>query len=642
MGVEPQGNGFSVDGAEEGFISDSEAFASVINVLDGVRMAPSLVAQVDKEQYYYLVSVVNPGRKIGPVDEALTVTALKALTRAVFKIDIMYHGALLNNIFLTSIWDYDLETRNAFLELITTMATLPDKFLENCLHVLLCNFRPPNWLKAPFCHSKRWLMRKKEVHSELHLALHCITTLVPLAPVRLKCLIEKLMSRVTEDKYIMVTYVEGLLGLEKNEIGKFLGSTVMAKVVDLLTDLDVNIPWEDILQEEQNKSVFVIELGDSNQDDEHSSIKQNGVLKCNVFADKLDGLMVVVCDHLKSCADTGCLLEGFDRLSEIFRRAVLKLHKSKFTQFLIFYACSLDPDTCGLKFAILLTDIFVSKDEDPDSRMKAVAYLASYLSRAKFISSSLVTSILQRLVDWCFEYCQLQESREKMISPQADRIFYSGCQAVMYILCFRLRSISDVPHLKQLLFHLPLDSILCHPTLDPLKVCLPLIVQEFLRQASAARLFKKPMPYFYDDSFESEFSKAFGGIERLDMFFPFDPYLLKESDRFMRPNFEFWDNVRTTYSNFDGDEVDDELEDLDVPNFPDDAGGYEVHNDIDFDNEDDIELPMSKMSITPKPSFLHPIATNFSQPSLMPARIRPSQSPPSPRQGILSRREWRG
>lgn len=38
MRMEPQGNGFSVDGAEEEFISDSEAFSSVINVLDGVRM----------------------------------------------------------------------------------------------------------------------------------------------------------------------------------------------------------------------------------------------------------------------------------------------------------------------------------------------------------------------------------------------------------------------------------------------------------------------------------------------------------------------------------------------------------------------------------------------------------------------------
>lgn len=74
------------------------------------------------------------------------------------------------------------------------------------------------------------------------------------------------------------------------------------------------------------------------------------------------------------------------------------------------------------------------------------------------------------------------------------------------------------------------SDLLC---LTILQVCLPSIVQEFLRQAKAARLFKTSVPYLYDYSLESEFSKAFGGIERLDMFFPFDPYLLKESDRFV-------------------------------------------------------------------------------------------------------------
>lgn len=33
-----------------------------------------------------------------------------------------------------------------------------------------------------------------------------------------------------------------------------------------------------------------------------------------------------------------------------------------------------------------------------------------------------------RLVDWCFEYCQLQDSRVNKISPHAHRVFYSGCQ----------------------------------------------------------------------------------------------------------------------------------------------------------------------------------------------------------------------
>lgn len=42
-------------------------------------------------------------------------------------------------------------------------------------------------------------------------------------------------------------------------------------------------------------------------------------------------------------------------------------------------------------------------------------------------------------------------------------------QAVMYVLCFRMRLLMEVPHLKYQLFHMPLEPILCHP-LDPLKV----------------------------------------------------------------------------------------------------------------------------------------------------------------------------
>lgn len=64
------------------------------------------------------------------------------------------------------------------------------------------------------------------------------------------------------------------------------------------------------------------------------------------------------------------------------------------------------------------------------------------------------------------------------------------------------------------------------------QVCLPTIVHEFSRQAKAAHLFKTSATFPYDNILESEFSKAFGGIERLDMFFPFDPYLLKQSERF--------------------------------------------------------------------------------------------------------------
>ncbi|RWW55292.1 hypothetical protein BHE74_00038079 [Ensete ventricosum] len=213
MGVELASDDLSIYEVEDGYLSDSEAFASVINVLDGVRMVSCsnnlqgclhlallcfsheklvrfskrihvLVAQSDRDQYDYLLSIVDPGKRMGPDEEALLA--------------------------------------------------------------------------------------------------------------------------------VIVLFVECMLGLDNDDVGEFLGSTLLAKVVDLLTDLDVSF----------------------------------GPVGC----------------CMRLCFTV------FETLSEIFRIAVLKLHKSKFAQFLMFYACSLDPDICGLKFAVLLTDIFVSEHEDPDSR----------------------------------------------------------------------------------------------------------------------------------------------------------------------------------------------------------------------------------------------------------------------------------
>ena len=63
-------------------------------------------------------------------------------------------------------------------------------------------------------------------------------------------------------------------------------------------------------------------------------------------------------------------------------------------------------------------------------------------------------------------------------------------------------------------------------------MCLPSIVEEFLKQAKAARLFDTSERFSFQDLLESSFSRDFGGFERLDMFFPFDPCLLKKCDRY--------------------------------------------------------------------------------------------------------------
>lgn len=58
-------------------------------------------------------------------------------------------------------------------------------------------------------------------------------------------------------------------------------------------------------------------------------------------------------------------------------------------------------------------------------------------------------------------------------------------------------------------------------------------MHEFLQQARAAQLFSVSEDFHLYGVLESEVSADFGGLERLDMFFPFDPYLLQNSDRFL-------------------------------------------------------------------------------------------------------------
>ncbi|KAH0943124.1 hypothetical protein HID58_002761 [Brassica napus] len=50
-------------------------------------------------------------------------------------------------------------------------------------------------------------------------------------------------------------------------------------------------------------------------------------------------------------------LSVFEKLFEAFENYIMDIHKTKVSQFLMFYACSLDPENCGVKFAVKLMDI---------------------------------------------------------------------------------------------------------------------------------------------------------------------------------------------------------------------------------------------------------------------------------------------
>ncbi|KAJ8447759.1 hypothetical protein Cgig2_015122 [Carnegiea gigantea] len=606
-----------------------------------VRHALKSVALGDNDNYSQLVGLLHYNERLKADEVALLVTSLKAISGAVSYIDNVQHESLLTSIFSMSMWNYGPDVMDALVELVTSLAASSGKYVDACLYMLVSNFSPPfrfiESLKLPYGKAK-----KEQVLDRVHFALECITDLIPLAPSRLLPIVTQRIHAIYQrtPEPVILMFVENIFKLESSAIGELVGNKrLISIVIDLLIDFDVQVGWDDILEENPHKGVFDMELEDeqilADVDDDgddfarefggYGRIWKNGVVET---LEKLDSIMVLTFEHLNCCKNSGRLVEVpsdivFESLLESFSQTVMNVYKSKFAQFVIFYACSLDPENCGVRFAEFLAGKFIESSVPPIIRMSAVAYLASYLSRAKFLSAPFITGMLERLADWCRKYCQQSVS----LNPEAYKVFYAGCQAIMYVLCFNMRSIMEIPRLKSHLCFLPLREILKSP-LEPLKVCLPSIVEEFVQQAKSAHLIdaKSGSPVFHD-VLESELSKAFGGKERLDMFFPFDPCLLRKSDSYIRPNFVYWSMVKKAYEDdLDGSSDDDvdvfypdvntaESRDIEV------EGGFE-----EDDFFDDFNNSLNKMSITPKDSILKKRPNEKRMPLQMPSRLRPSMS----------------
>ncbi|KAJ0262094.1 Uncharacterized protein HA466_0050850 [Hirschfeldia incana] len=577
--------------------------------VQGVRNALASVHNGGSDAYDQLVETIQTNNKSDHAVAADLDTLLNALSGAVACIDTDRHRSLLSAIFRMSLYDHKDHIMDALVGLIISLAATSGKYLDSCLHMLVRHFVPPPWVIARLSQS-RVSGQKQEVLTRVHKTLLKISLLVPLAPSRLFPMLSQQMPKMNkkdQDKALVI-YVENLFKLENSSIGQVGGNMIFMMVMERLRDLDLEIDWDDILQDDSNRGVFDMELEDAMHEGDElpvGSLNQDTSSGKIVF-ESLDKLMVTSFHHLEACQDAGRLDQAFEKLFESFENFILNTYKSKVSQFLMFYACSLDPESCGVKFGSKLLDIFLSSNKPRPTRMSAVAYLASYLARGKFLPVSYVASMLKRLVDECADYCRICNDDTR---PEAHQLFYSGCQAIMYVLCFRMRSILDVPRFRSEL--IPLESILMHK-LNPLMVCLPSVVAEFLKQAKAGGLFVVSDSFIFDDLLESELSRAFGGCERLDTFFPFDPCLLKSSNSLISQNFIYWSTVMNQ-----DDEGEDDAEII-------------VNGDEESDEEEeegDLDYALNKMSITPKHSFKN----NMERDRLMkmPSMIRPSTSPES-------------
>ncbi|KAL9177219.1 hypothetical protein ABFS82_01G044900 [Erythranthe guttata] len=618
---------------EEPIFTDSELDYQVRNALKAA-------VQGDCDSYNQLVGVIHHRERLSSEEVAALVTCLKAVTASVSCVHIVHHRSLLAAICGMSLWNYGTDVMDALVELLVSLASSRGEYVELCLETLVANFMPPSgpsstYYSVDFWKQPRGIAKKTQVLERVHSTLKDISHLVPLLPKKLEEVLRVKMPNIYTKEPIMVMYVESMLRLENSPMGELVGSSVLYSLVDRLIELDVDIAWDEILQDDFQKGIFDMELEDleghaeDHIEEDSDKVSRDLIIQRffsgNLVAQKLDSLMVLTFEHFNSCHERGRLDKVFATFLESFKKTIMTAYKSKFTQFVMFYACSLDPEICGTRFTDELLKIFMT-NSNPEWRMSAVAYLASYLARARFVPVTVAAFTIESVVNWCFLYCQ---NHNGDINPRVHKVFYAACQAIMYVLCFRLRQMLAVPRLKSQLVLMRIEDIFGSP-FKPLQVCLPSIVEEFLRLVKASNVISLPQSFLDHGLLESEHSRAFGGSERFDMFFPFDPCLLRKCDSYIRDNYVYWSTVRKAYEE-DEDEVTSDEEDADTISGRGNrrmSDGSEMSDDEENFDDDAFDCSLDKMSITPRDSSAK-FGGRMQRFVQMPSKIRPSTSPES-------------
>ncbi|KAF9450651.1 RNA polymerase I-specific transcription initiation factor RRN3 [Macrolepiota fuliginosa MF-IS2] len=229
----------------------------------------------------------------------------------------------------------------------------------------------------------------------------------------------------------------------------------------------------------------------------------------------------------------------FNALLSIFDRTILRTFKSRYTQFLIFWYTSLDPEFSDVfqgmlverallgspQTAIQPPSELLNEEDGPTSgttsaggsmitRAAAASYIGSFVSRAVFVDSegarrvvAILCEFLRAHLDEVEDSIRIYSASVAVGGPQ-HTVFYAIAQAVFLIFCFRWRDLLDLggedeegegvvnsngtigqaegaPKSRKWMPELAVLQRVVNSVLNPLKVCSLNVVTQFARVAQA-------------------------------------------------------------------------------------------------------------------------------------------------------------
>lgn len=497
-------------------------------------------------------------------------------------------------------WQVSDACRQGLLQLIVHLVVANAAFVSSCLLALVQNLLPaPGTQTSDSAPGTAWIPLPECAATQDDVITTCLQVLelVPSASPRLLELLTSNIPHKLRDRATHCLYLRALFQLAEAPAGVALREGLLNAVIYHILDVDVEIRWEDIVEvpnEEAKEEEGGVNPGEEEPDifelegmselelvTQHvESVRDRGgweggslwngqysigkpssdnappgssidVSSSNLdeTADKLDSLMELVMAHLGRRVAAGQLAVAWSTTLQAFERFVLHAHRSKFTQFLIFYLARHAPEPCCRSLLESLMRHVDNTMVPPLTRSAAAAYIGSFLARAAYVPQHMVVDAIKGLMDWCLQYAKQEECRGGLalipssstlhsplpVQDARDRhvAFYAMCQSLLYVLCYHMKMlVSQKSSIVSYIFgNSGMPRLLAH-RLSPLSFCALSVVVEFGRQARV---------YGQNDTANAVQAWELGSLGKtsfltakhnsrpLEVFFPFDPYLLQRS-----------------------------------------------------------------------------------------------------------------
>ncbi|XP_076301490.1 RNA polymerase I-specific transcription initiation factor RRN3 homolog Tif-IA [Lasioglossum baleicum] len=428
------------------------------------------------------------------------------------------------------------EVASAYKTFIEDLICMQIHYAKNVIDNLVEQFKPEDndevkW-EAGEC-------KEEDVQrlNHLHDILRKILIVVPMSS---KLLLQSLRGRfpyIAHGTHMHEVYVYALL--QVLEYAPQLRSDILSLIINRLMVLDVNIPRLETDNEDEDLMDDSSEC-DSTTGNENNVVDDNDITetdKIHPIAHKLDVCMELILKYMHDFCFVEEVLQVeplkslyFDLL-QIFETVILPTHASQYVQYIVFYICS---------FKTAVAEAFIDwlwrKVTDPNIppiiRRSSVAYIASFLVTANFVTTGIVKVVQFKLCKWIHDYINMQDHSSYINNENKDHtVFYSVCQALFLIICKRHNDYPDSKKYMLYLQELNLAKIITSK-LNPLKACHPEILHSF---AEITRMYQLAYCYtIIENNTRSQlpiFNSNKAALTTVDNFFPFSSYTLQRSSQ---------------------------------------------------------------------------------------------------------------